>query len=298
MTERVRLGTRGSPLALAQADLAAQALSAIGVASEVVVISTRGDEAPAVPLGELGPGAFANALEEALAAGSVDIAVHSAKDLTGPEDEELPIVGYLARADPRDAWCGTARSLEEVPQGARVGTSSLRRTAMLRRLRPDLEIVPIRGNVQTRLDRRSTEGLDAVVLAACGLERLGLTSDIGFRFDPTLLVPESGQGAIALQTRIGEEHSAVRCAHAETGIAVRAERLVTRALGGGCRVPVAAHAARRDGGWCLTGWVGAPDGSREVRLEVTAPDPIEVGDVLVERLIAGGAGDLLEAGRA
>ncbi len=294
----LRLGTRGSPLALAQAGLAAQALAAEGVESELVVISTRGDEAAAAPLGELGPGAFASALEEALAAGEVDVAVHSAKDLTGDEDDALPIVGYLERADPRDAWCGAAGSLAEVPRGARVGTSSLRRTASLLHLRPDLEIVPIRGNVQTRLDRRAADGLDAVVLAACGLDRLGLAGEIGFRFDARDLVPESGQGAIALQTRHGEEHVAARACHGETTHAVHAERLVTRALGGGCRVPVAAHARRSGDAWHLTGWVASPDGSRVVREAVDGADPIAVHDVLVEALLGAGAEAILEAGGA
>lgn len=294
----LRLGTRGSPLALAQAGLAAQALAAHGVESEVVVISTRGDEAATAPLGELGPGAFASALEEALAAGEVDVAVHSAKDLTGDEDDELPIVGYLERADPRDAWCGAARTLTDIPHGARVGTSSLRRTASLLHLRPDLEIVPIRGNVQTRLDRRALDGLDAVVLAACGLDRLGLADEIGFRFHAQDLVPESGQGAIALQTRIGEEHVAARSCHDETTDAVHAERLVTRALGGGCRVPVAAHAQRDADGWRLTGWVASPDGARVVREAVDGPDPIEIHDVLVDRLLNAGAEAILEAGGA
>jgi len=273
----LRLGTRGSPLALAQAELAAQAIAAHGAEPEVVVISTRGDEAATAPLGELGPGAFASALEEALAAGEVDVAVHSAKDLTGDEDDALPIVGYLERADPRDAWCGAARSLAEVPQGARVGTSSLRRTATLLHLRPDLEIVPIRGNVQTRLDRRALDGLDAVVLAACGLDRLGLADGIGFRFDAQDLVPESGQGAIALQTRAGEEHMAARCRHGETTDAVHAERLVT---------------------WRLTGWVASPDGARVVRETVDGPDPVALHGALVDRLLGAGAEAILEAGGA
>lgn len=294
----LRLGTRGSPLALAQAALAAQALAAHGAEPEVVVISTRGDEAATVPLGELGPGAFASALEEALAAGQVDVAVHSAKDLTGDEDDALPIVGYLERADPRDAWCGGARSLAEVPQGARVGTSSLRRTASLLHLRPDLEIVPIRGNVQTRLDRRAADGLDAVVLAACGLDRLGLAGEIGFRLDTQDVLPESGQGAIALQTRSGEEHVAARSCHGETTDAVQAERLVTRALGGGCRVPVAAHVHRAADGWRLTGWVASPDGARVVRETVDGPDPVALHGALVDRLLAAGAEAILEAGGA
>ncbi len=289
----LRLGTRGSPLALAQAVLAARALRSIGLTAETVVITTRGDHNTDAALGDLGPGAFASALEEALAEGTIDIAVHSAKDLTGVEDETLPIVGFLERADPRDAWCGAGVSLGDVHAGARVGTSSSRRAALLRRLRPDLDIVPIRGNVQTRLDRRAHDELDAVILAACGLDRLGLSGEIGFRFDPSVLIPESGQGAIALQTRRGELEEIHACVHEETGIAVRAERLVTRALGGGCRVPVAAHAACADGTWTLTGWVGESEGIREARATVSGDDPLGLHDILVEALFEAGAARLL-----
>ena len=296
MNGRLRLGTRGSPLAQAQANLAAEALHARGMETELVIISTRGDNAATAPLGELGPGAFASALEEALIADAIDVAVHSAKDLTGDEQDALPIVAFLPRADPRDAWCGEARSFGDISVGARVGTSSLRRIAALRRLRPDLVMVPIRGNVQTRLDRRGPDDLDGVVLAACGLERVGLESEIGFRFPVEMIVPEAGQGAIALQTRAGEEHSIGWVNDDDTFTAVAAERLVTRGLGGGCRVPVAAHAHRHDQGWRLTGWIGAPDGTREIRLQIEADDPLEVHDQLLEDLLEAGGSELLKAG--
>ena len=253
----VRLGTRGSPLARAQTALAAEALAAHGIDTEVVVIATHGDRAATTPLGELGPGAFASALEEALLAGEIDVAVHSAKDLTGDLPEGLELAAFLERADPRDAWCGAARSLDEVPAGARVGTSSLRRIAALRAVRPDLETVPIRGNVQTRLDRRAADGLDGVVLAACGLERVGLDGEIGFRFPIETLLPEAGQGAIALQARVGDGGLVASADHLDTRMAVMTERAVTRLLGGGCSTPVAAHAHRIDGGWRLIGWTGA-----------------------------------------
>ena len=298
MSAALRLGTRGSPLARAQADLAAAALRASGVESEIVVISTRGDEAPAAPLAELGPGAFASALEEALLAGAVDVAVHSAKDLTGEQPAGLALAAFLPRADPHDAWCGAAASLDEVPTGARVGTSSLRRSALLRRLRPDLELVAIRGNVQTRLDRRAADGLDAVVLAACGLERVGLADEIGFRFAAEALMPEAGQGAIALQTRTGEEGLAAPADDLATHGAVLAERGVTRRLGGGCRVPVAAHAHPVDGGWRLAGWVGDPTGAEEARAEATGPDPALLVDDVVAGLREAGADRLLAEGGA
>ena len=293
-----RLGTRGSPLARAQAALAADALAARGVATEVVVVATRGDQAASTPLGELGPGAFASALEEALLAGEIDVAVHSAKDLTGDQPEGLELAAFLPRADPRDAWCGAASALADVPAGARVGTSSLRRIAALRGLRPDVATVPIRGNVQTRLGLRAAEGLDGVVLAACGLERIGLADEIGFRFAVSEVVPESGQGAIALQTRIGDGGRVVAVDDLPTRAAVTAERAVTRRLGGGCRVPVAAHAHAHDGGWRLIGWIGSPDGTRQIRHAADGSDPHALVDDVVERLLRDGGAALLAEARA
>lgn len=294
----LRLGTRGSPLAQAQAALAAAALDACGIATEIVVVTTHGDQAIGTPLRELGPGAFASALEEALLDGSVDVAVHSAKDLTGDQPEGLVLAGFLPRADPRDAWCGDARSFGDVVVGARVGTSSIRRTAALRRLRPDLVLVPIRGNVQTRLDHRATSDLDGVVLAACGLDRIGLAHEIGFRFPIDTLVPETGQGAIALQTRAGEEHRIAEAGDGDTHDAVLAERGVTRRLGGGCRVPVAAHAHRDGDGWRLIGWIGAVDGTREIRHELAGPDVAALVAPVVERLLGDGGAELLAEGGA
>lgn len=289
----VRLGTRGSPLAQAQARLAAEQLVAQGTKVETVIVSTRGDAAQSTPLGELGPGAFASALEEALLSGEIDVAVHSSKDLTGDQPAGLELAAFLERADPRDAWCGEARSFGEIPVGARVGTSSLRRTAALRAARPDLTIVPIRGNVQTRLDHRSMSDLDGVILAACGLERIGLAHEIGFHFPVETLVPESGQGAIALQTRVGESALVVGVDHLDTRAAVTAERGVTRRLGGGCRVPVAAHAHRDGDGWQLIGWVASPDGIHTIRHEADGDNPHTLVDTVVDRLLQDGGADLL-----
>lgn len=294
----VRLGTRGSPLAQAQARLAAALLTAQGAQVELVIVSTRGDAAQSTPLGELGPGAFASALEEALIAGEIDIAVHSSKDLTGDQPEGLELSAFLERADPRDAWCGEAHSFGDIPVGARVGTSSLRRTAALRAARPDLTIVPIRGNVQTRLDHRTTSDLDGVILAACGLDRVGLDHEIGFRFPVELLVPESGQGAIALQTRVGDGGLVVAVDHLDTRTAVMAERGVTRRLGGGCRVPVAAHAHRIDAGWRLIGWVGSPDGTQTIRHEGEGDNAHALVDTVVDRLLQDGGAELLAEGVA
>jgi hydroxymethylbilane synthase len=294
----VRLGTRGSPLAQAQATLAADALSALGAQVELVIVSTRGDSAQTTPLGELGPGAFASSLEEALLAGEIDVAVHSSKDLTGDQPDGLELAAFLERADARDAWCGEARSFGEIPVGARVGTSSLRRIAALRAARPDLTMVPIRGNVQTRLDHRTTSDLDGVILAACGLERVGLEHEIGFRFPLETLVPESGQGAIALQTRVGDGGLVAPVDHLETRRAVLAERGVTRRLGGGCRVPVAAHAHRSGSQWHLIGWVGSPDGIHTIRHEATGDEPHALVDTIVDRLLHDGGAELLAEGGA
>jgi hydroxymethylbilane synthase len=294
----VRLGTRGSPLAQAQARLAAALLTAQGAQVELVIVSTRGDAAQSTPLGELGPGAFASALEEALIAGEIDVAVHSSKDLTGDQPAGLELSAFLERADPRDAWCGEAHSFGDIPVGARVGTSSLRRTAALRAARPDLTIVPIRGNVQTRLDHRTTSDLDGVILAACGLDRVGLDHEIGFRFPVELLVPESGQGAIALQTRVGDGGLVVAVDHLDTRTAVMAERGVTRRLGGGCRVPVAAHAHRIDAGWRLIGWVGSPDGTQTIRHEGEGDNAHALVDTVVDRLLQDGGAELLAEGVA
>lgn len=294
----VRLGTRGSPLAQAQARLAAETLATQGTQVELVIVSTRGDAAQSTPLGELGPGAFASALEEALVAGEIDVAVHSSKDLTGDQPEGLELAAFLERADPRDAWCGEARSFGEIPVGARVGTSSLRRTAALRAARPDLTIVPIRGNVQTRLDHRATSDLDGVILAASGLDRIGLDHEIGFRFPVETLVPESGQGAIALQTRVGDGALVTAVDHLDTRTAVMAERGVTRRLGGGCRVPVAAHAHREGSGWRLIGWVGSPDGIHTIRHEADGDNPHALVDTIVDRLLQDGGAELLAEGGA
>ena len=298
MSLLLRLGTRGSPLAQAQARLAADALAAAGAEVEMVVVSTRGDAAQSTPLGELGPGAFASALEEALLAEEIDVAVHSAKDLTGDELDGLALAAFLPRADPRDAWCGEARSFGDISVGARVGTSSLRRSSALRSLRPDLTMVPVRGNVQTRLAHRSTSELDGVVLAACGLDRIELAYEIGFRFPVAMIVPESGQGAIALQTRSGDVARVTAVDDADTRIAVMAERGVTRSLGGGCRVPVAAHAYREGADWTLIGWVGSPDGTQTIRHEATGDNPTSLVDSIVTQLLADGGRELLAEGAA
>jgi hydroxymethylbilane synthase len=251
----LRLGSRGSRLALTQAELAAECLRGPGVEIALVPITTAGDRDRTKPFGQIGTrGVFVKELEEALLAGRIDVAVHSAKDMTSEDTEGLVVGAYLERDDPRDALCGA----ERLQAGMRVGTASARRRAQLLALEPALSVEALRGNIDTRLRKRSERRLDAVVLAACGLDRLGLGAEVGRRFDPSELLPEAGQGALALQTRAGEEELAGRADHAETRRRVEAERACVRAIGAGCLAPVAAHhdgtvltalVADVDGGW-------------------------------------------------
>src|ERR687884_1241033 len=250
----IRVGSRGSRLALTQAELAAAQLRRRGVEIAFVPITTAGDRDRSRPFGQIGErGVFVKEIEEALLAGRIDVAVHSAKDMTSSDTEGLAVGAYLEREDPRDALCGAA----ELRPGMRVGTASVRRRAQLLALEPELSIEPLRGNIDTRLRKRSERGLDAVVLAACGLDRLGLSDVIGRRFDPEEVLPEAGQGALALQVRAGEEQLVAAADDAETRRRVEAERACVFEVGGGCLAPVAAH----HDGEKLTALVAAGDGS-------------------------------------
>jgi hydroxymethylbilane synthase len=269
----IRVGSRGSRLALTQAELASARLRAPGIEIALVPITTAGDLDRTKPFGEIGSrGVFVKELEEALLDHRIDIAVHSAKDMTSTDAEGLCVGAYLAREDPRDALCGA----DAIRPGMRVGTASARRTAQLLALEPSLSIEPMRGNIDTRLRKRGERGLDAVVLAACGLDRLGLAREIGHRFDPEELLPEAGQGALALQVRQGDSHLVAAADHEETRMRVEAERAVVAAVGGGCLSPVAAH---HDGS-TLTGLVAAEDGSWVERL--TGEDPVALGAELAD----------------
>jgi hydroxymethylbilane synthase len=250
----IRIGSRGSRLALTQAELAAERLRREGVEIALVPITTAGDKDRTKPFGEIGSrGVFVKEIEEALLAGRIDVAVHSAKDMTSSDTDGLVVGAYLSREDPRDALCGAG----ELRPGMRVGTASIRRKAQLLALEPGLSIEPLRGNIDTRLRKRHERGLDAVVLAAAGLDRLGLGGEVGLRFDPDELLPEAGQGALALQVRGGEEELVAAADDAETRRRVEAERACVFAIGGGCLAPVAAH----HDGKQLTALVAAEDGS-------------------------------------
>jgi hydroxymethylbilane synthase len=269
----VRVGSRGSRLALTQAELALASLRAPGIEPVLVPITTAGDRDRSRPFGEIGSrGVFVKELEEALLERRIDVAVHSAKDLTASDPEGLSIGTYLPREDPRDALCGAS----ELRPGMRIGTASVRRKAQLLALDPTLSIEPLRGNIDTRLRKRGERGLDAIVLAACGLDRLGLENEIGLRFDPHVILPEAGQGALALQVRAGEEHLVRAGDDPETRARVEAERAVVAAVGGGCLAPVAAH----HDGVTLTGLVAAEDGSWIERF--TGDDPAALGAELAD----------------
>lgn len=269
----VRVGSRGSRLALTQAERALSSLRAPGIELALVPITTAGDRDRSRPFGEIGSrGVFVKEIEEALLERRIDVAVHSAKDLTATNPEGLAIGAYLRREDPRDALCGAA----ELRPGMRIGTASVRRKAQLLALEPTLSIEPLRGNIDTRLRKRGERGLDAIVLAACGLDRLGLAQEIGHRFEPEAMLPEAGQGALALQVRIGDEHLVAAADDPETRERVEAERAVVATVGGGCLAPVAAH----HDGVTLTGLVAAEDGSWLERL--TGTDPGVLGEELLD----------------
>ena len=264
----IRVGSRGSRLALTQADLAAACLRAPGIEIALIPITTAGDKDRTKPFGEIGSrGVFVKELEEALLEHRIDIAVHSAKDMTSSDPEGLVVGAYLERDDPRDALCGA----DAIRAGMRVGTASARRKAQLLALEPTLSIEPLRGNIDTRLRKRTERGLDAIVLAACGLDRLGLAREVGKRFEPDELLPEAAQGALALQVREGETHLVAAADHGETRRRVEAERAAVAAVGGGCLAPVAAY----HDGTTLTGLIAAEDGSWLERR--TGDDPVALG---------------------
>jgi hydroxymethylbilane synthase len=250
----VRIGSRGSRLALTQAEQAAVALRRPGVEIAFVPITTAGDRDRTRPFGQIGErGVFVKEIEEALLGGRIDVAVHSAKDMTSKDTEGLTVGAYLERDDPRDALIGATA----IRPGMRIGTASARRRAQLLAQEPTLSIEPLRGNVETRIRKQRERGLDAIVLAACGLDRLGLAARIGVRLEPEVMLPEAAQGALALQVRAGEEALVDRADHSETRRRVEPERRCVAAIGGGCLAPVAAH----HDGVTLRALIAAEDGA-------------------------------------
>ncbi len=291
----MRLGTRRSALALAQAQLVAAMLGGV----EIVPLSTGGDAGA----GAEDKSRWVDGLERALLDGEIDLAVHSAKDLPGELAPGLDLLGAPARAGAEDALCG-AGGLAALPSGARVGTSSLRRVAQLRSARADLAVVPVRGNVDTRLAKLGSpsENLDAIVLARAGLQRLGREAEASALLDPVHFVPAPGQGALALEGR-EDDDDARRAAQGITDVqalaALRSERALARALGADCHTPLGAHALAQGEGLLLRGWVGVPDGSAwaldEQTGDATAPELL--GERVAARLRAVGAEEILAQAR-
>jgi hydroxymethylbilane synthase len=285
----IAIASRGSPLALAQARLVHDALAREGRACRIVVIETEGDRrAPDTAWGE---GAFVAAIERALLAGRVDVAVHSAKDIPTDEDSRLKIAAYLPRADPRDALVVRAganeRSLADLPRGARVGTDSPRRTGFLLARRPDLAVHPLHGNVDTRLRRLDDGETDALVLACAGLDRMGLGERIAERLQPETVPPAPGQGAIAIQIRRNDARMLALAAAIDdrrTRQAVEAERSFLEASGGGCRAPVGALATIAGEEIDLLGGNASPDGSRAA--VARRRGPVGSGEALARQLAA------------
>ncbi|MFW5447017.1 MAG: hydroxymethylbilane synthase [Methylophagaceae bacterium] len=303
MTDRIiKIATRKSPLALWQAEFVRDELIKLypDLQVELVKMSTQGDKILDVPLAKVGgKGLFVKELEQGMLAGDADIAVHSMKDVPVefPEGLHLPVV--CEREDPRDAFVSnTYNSLEDLPQGAKVGTSSLRRECQLRTDRPDLDVIPLRGNVNTRLAKLDAGDYDAIILASAGLKRLGFEDRIKSALSPEQSLPAIGQGAVGIETRIDDDEvnallAPLRCA--DTWITVSAERALNKRLAGGCQVPIAGYALLNDGNIWLRGLVGRPDGTEMLRAEVTgkAEDAEALGIALAEDLLAQGADKIL-----
>lgn len=288
----LRLGTRGSALALAQSKAVARSIEALGQPVEIVEIVTSGDRARAV--GD--KGRFVKEIEQALLDGEIDLAVHSAKDVPGELPDRLAIVGVPERADPRDTLCGAA-TLDDLHEGARIGTASLRRRAQLLALRPDLDVRELRGNVDTRLRKLAEEDLDAIVLATAGLVRLGRAGD-GAPLPEDVLTPAPGQGCLALEARTDDAATralAEQLTDPAALTALTAERTLVSAIGATCHTPVGAYAALDGDSLSLRAFVGTPDGGTWIRdLVIGAPtDPAGIGTKAAERLIATGARDVL-----
>jgi hydroxymethylbilane synthase len=283
----VRIATRGSALALTQARWVAERLGG----AELVEASSDGE-----------PGdksRFVRGVEQVLLDGGAEIGVHSAKDLPGEMPAGLEIAAVPEREEPADVWIGASGSLDEVPQGARVGTASLRRRAQLLAARPDLRVQELHGNVDTRLRKLAEGELDAIVLAAAGLRRLGREAEIGFAIPTDLMVPAGGQGSLALQVRADDEAAGDAAAAISDLRAMReltAERTVVALLGATCASPLGAHARVEGPTIAIDAFVGLPDGSEWVRdrLEGSAEEPALAGAELVQRLLGAGAREILD----
>ena len=304
MTEIVLyIGTRGSELALWQAQWVQNSIMTHwpSVSVELTIIKTKGDKILDVPLAKVGgKGLFVKEIEEALLDRRIDLAVHSMKDMPSTLPPGLSISAIPQREDPLDALVSPSHpSLKALPDNARVGTSSLRRSAQLLRQRPDLQITPLRGNLGTRLNKLDTTELDAVVLAAAGLKRLGWENRITERLAPEIMLPAVGQGALCIESRTNDEvvdPILAKLNHAATRTAVTAERAFLHRLEGGCQVPIAGHAIIEDEHIKLTGLVAELDGSRMIKNSMQSPldQAQNLGTRLAEDLLAKGADEILK----
>jgi hydroxymethylbilane synthase len=300
----LRVGTRGSVLALTQTGLAIGALrlpaSAHGVdfEAEPIVITTKGDQVTDKPFEAIGPkGVFAKEIERALLDGEIDVAVHSLKDLPSEEPDGLVIAAVLKREDPRDVLVSReGQLLSELPPDAVVGTSSSRRRALLGIARPDLRTIALRGNVDTRMEKIASGQMDAGILAGAGLVRLGRESEITEWLDPMQFVPAPGQGTLAIETksdRLGSDLSWIADAdHPDTRACTETERAFMRGVEGGCEVPLGAWARIEEGEIVCDGFLSSSDGSRSIRDAARGSEPAAVGEDLAQRFLAAGAGEL------
>ncbi len=297
----VRVGSRTSPLAMAQNEEVLSQLRPLypDVEFKAVPITTTGDRKKDAPLLSMQRGMFVKEIELALLRGEIDMAVHSAKDLTVDIPEGLAITAASERQDPRDVQVNRwATSLAELPEGARMGTSSPRRTAQIKALRPDVEAVPIRGNVGTRLDKARSDDYDGVVLAAAGILRLGRESEVVEYLHPKTFTPEVGQGTLAVEFRANDEEMAemlVMAVHEATSTSLVAERAFLATMGGGCQVPVAAYAQVRHDKLDINAMAALPDGSRVYRIMVEhgSADPEAAGHSAAQQLLDAGAREIV-----
>jgi hydroxymethylbilane synthase len=307
----LRIGSRGSQLALWQANHIAGLLRGQGHSIEIEIIKTTGDRLQEVTFAQVGSkGMFTKEIEEALADGRVDLAVHSLKDLPTELPEPFVLAATPARVDPRDVFVSVKHAnLAALPKGAKVGTSSQRRRAQLKALRPDLTAVEFRGNVDTRLRKLAEGQVEAILLAAAGLDRLGKTDWVRERLEPMDFCPAAGQGALGIEARKGDGATLEALAfldHADTRFAVTAERAALAALGGGCQVPIGIHCRReyakdavRDGWYEMFGVVASPESGKVVRARLHSPlesaNPSTFGEMVAAVLLDGGADQLLAA---
>jgi hydroxymethylbilane synthase len=297
---RLRIGSRGSQLALWQANHVSSLLRARGHEVAIEVIKTTGDKITEVALAQVGTkGMFTKEIEEALAEGRVDLAVHSLKDLPTELASTFTLAAVMKRQDPRDVFLSMRYArFRELPQGARVGTSSLRRQAQIKSVRSDLNIFPLRGNVDTRLRKLESGEFDAIILAAAGLNRLGRTEHVREVLPVEVMCPAVGQGALGIEARADDDATIEELAFLDDNAARRAtaaERALLRTLGGGCQVPIGAYAEAVDGVLKLTAIVAEPDGGQVLREQQTGDDPEELGARVGKALLARGAEAILRA---